>query len=360
MSRKINYEDAIENLQKMFAGVDKEVINTILTMHKGRLDPTIEDLLKLTNDAVDDDNIFDDGSNKKSYEPALGFEDEDDRARQTQEEKDMELALKLQEQEIRDSKRSDQNYRAQQQSRGYGQSQQQQQPRGYGQPQQLFPQQSQDRFQQQYQYQPDQQRQQRPQPYQPQSQPQNQQSNSSPVKEEKKKKKFSEKLKDAKIKFFSFFKKGKKKGKEGVGNNKAGTYAEIDNLDDIGNIDAGVGGMRLDDDLDDIPDIEANPYSGKPIPKKDPSQPVKKNQRDASPNSEEEDSDDFEDRGINEEAKANFKFEPEMQYRKPDFDDVRGKNGAAYPKFEDDHDSDLKEYYNNKKIADQGEGLDLV
>lgn len=30
---KISYEEAIGNLQKMFSGVDKEVIQTILAMH---------------------------------------------------------------------------------------------------------------------------------------------------------------------------------------------------------------------------------------------------------------------------------------------------------------------------------------
>ena len=44
--------------------------------------------------------------------------------------------------------------------------------------------------------------------------------------------------------------------------NNAGGYAEIDNLEDIKDINEGMNNVKLYDELDDIPDIEANPYTG--------------------------------------------------------------------------------------------------
>lgn len=65
---KISYEDAMNNLKTMFSEIDEGVIQTVLLTHsksllfdlnvligkflEGKLDPTIEDLLKLGNNTA--------------------------------------------------------------------------------------------------------------------------------------------------------------------------------------------------------------------------------------------------------------------------------------------------------------------
>ena len=72
---------------------------------------------------------------------------------------------------------------------------------------------------------------------------------------------------------------------------------------------------------------------------------------------------EVDERGINEEAKSNFKFGSEVNYKKPDFDSMKRGGGGSYPKFnkdgddDDNYDPDLKEYYNTKTIKKQGEDL---
>jgi len=361
---KLNYDEAIENLKKMFSGVDEEVIQSILVMHKGKIDPTIEDLLKLTNDAADDDNIFDEPAIKQSnnYDNAgfgggLGaFENDFDK--QEQEERDMRLALQLQEKYIKENQMASQSYSRRPQSQGY-QAGQGGRPisnqysnnydplNRYNQPQQQrYPQQQQPNIYQQPQYQPKDQLYKKIWgiPEQQQQKIPGQNSDFYPE-EKKKKKKFSEKMKDAKIKFLSLFKKTKKKGKAGTGNNSAGGYAEIDNIDDINNlnvnnINEGVNNLRLDDDLDDIPDIQINPYAS------------------ANNNNKRQDESDesgsVDDDEINEEAKANFNFNGKTNYNVAGFDNIKPKSNVNYPQFDDVEDPDLKEYYNNKNIKDQG------
>eukprot|EP01017_Pseudomicrothorax_dubius_P050621 TRINITY_DN9618_c0_g2_i3.p1 TRINITY_DN9618_c0_g2~~TRINITY_DN9618_c0_g2_i3.p1 ORF type:complete len:230 (-),score=69.66 TRINITY_DN9618_c0_g2_i3:371-1060(-) len=47
---KIKYEVAMQHLQGMFKTLDREVIHSVLIMHEGRLDPTIETLLELSRE----------------------------------------------------------------------------------------------------------------------------------------------------------------------------------------------------------------------------------------------------------------------------------------------------------------------
>lgn len=111
---KLKYKEAMENLQAMFQNFDQETIHSILVMHKGAVQPTIEDLLRLSNEQEleDNDNMFANDGTENSHKPnntnnnGLGDDfldpnlvDSDSNeyyARKLQEKEDMKLAMALQ------------------------------------------------------------------------------------------------------------------------------------------------------------------------------------------------------------------------------------------------------------------------
>mmetsp|Transcript_20037 Transcript_20037/g.23070 ORF Transcript_20037/g.23070 Transcript_20037/m.23070 type:complete len:309 (-) Transcript_20037:196-1122(-) len=96
----------------MFGALDREVIHHILVKNKGRVDPTIEDLLALTDDChPEDENLFQEAETTQSTKQKSansyasnggnsrrgdGGYYEQDSKKDMQEQKDLEMALKLQ------------------------------------------------------------------------------------------------------------------------------------------------------------------------------------------------------------------------------------------------------------------------
>jgi hypothetical protein len=111
---KLKYQQAMESLQSMFQGFDQETIHSILVLHKGAIQPTIEDLLKLASEqeeAQADENMFATTptslpkpqgklkSNDDFLDPGfLDAETNEVYARKFQEKEDMKLAYALQQQ----------------------------------------------------------------------------------------------------------------------------------------------------------------------------------------------------------------------------------------------------------------------
>jgi hypothetical protein len=52
MSRRIPYQEAIESLEAMFVGMDREVIHMILEENQGRIDPTVSVLLAMQSEDI--------------------------------------------------------------------------------------------------------------------------------------------------------------------------------------------------------------------------------------------------------------------------------------------------------------------
>jgi len=93
----------MENLQSMFENFDKETIHSILVMHKGAIQPTIEDLLKLSNEQEEEpeDNMFSNdnpthGDDNFLNPDLIDAETNEIYARKLQEKEDMRLAMSLQ------------------------------------------------------------------------------------------------------------------------------------------------------------------------------------------------------------------------------------------------------------------------
>jgi len=143
----MSYKEAMNELQSMFTGFDKETLNAVLSMNRGNLEKTIEDLLKMGDESSknnqptkndDDDNLFanltpakldiatndnlfgiEDSSSGDGVENLGIFENikpqpvilsppqdnkDMDFARKLQQEEDEKLAMKLQEEYLRQSK----------------------------------------------------------------------------------------------------------------------------------------------------------------------------------------------------------------------------------------------------------------
>eukprot|EP01017_Pseudomicrothorax_dubius_P032314 TRINITY_DN4218_c0_g1_i1.p1 TRINITY_DN4218_c0_g1~~TRINITY_DN4218_c0_g1_i1.p1 ORF type:complete len:261 (+),score=98.13 TRINITY_DN4218_c0_g1_i1:131-913(+) len=101
MSIKIKYDQAMEALQSMFAGVDPETIHQILVKNRGKVDPTIEELLQIYGENPEGPaggSIFDE--NGPSDPPLNRVDDSflttEELARKYQEKEDMKLAMALQ------------------------------------------------------------------------------------------------------------------------------------------------------------------------------------------------------------------------------------------------------------------------
>jgi len=135
---KLKYKEAMENLQAMFQNFDQETIHSILVMHKGAVQPTIEDLLRLSNEQEqeDNDNMFanDNPSNSNSQQNGLGDDfldpnlvDADSNeyyARKIQEKEDMKMAMALQQKYMASEKQQQQQQQYQQEGEGEDDAQQ--------------------------------------------------------------------------------------------------------------------------------------------------------------------------------------------------------------------------------------------
>eukprot|EP01016_Furgasonia_blochmanni_P047431 TRINITY_DN696_c0_g4_i3.p1 TRINITY_DN696_c0_g4~~TRINITY_DN696_c0_g4_i3.p1 ORF type:complete len:116 (+),score=35.22 TRINITY_DN696_c0_g4_i3:189-536(+) len=63
MALKVGLEDAMEALKSMFTDFDDETIYSVLVANKGRMEPTIERLLKMSDEnAAPDDGVPNDGN----------------------------------------------------------------------------------------------------------------------------------------------------------------------------------------------------------------------------------------------------------------------------------------------------------